>query len=50
VFECDRDGAVIRSEDDDELVADVQRHVADNHPGLVGKLSRDQILATAKEA
>jgi hypothetical protein len=50
VFECERDGAVIRGEDDDELVATVERHIADAHPDLVGKLSREQILATAREA
>jgi hypothetical protein len=44
-FECERDGAVIRGADDDELVANVQRHVAEAHPDLVGKLSRDDILA-----
>jgi predicted small metal-binding protein len=50
VFECEKDGVVIRGEDDDELVESVERHAADVHPDLVGKLSRDQILAIAKEA
>jgi hypothetical protein len=50
VFECERDGVVIRGEDDDDLLANVQRHVADAHPGLVGKLSRDDVLATVEEA
>jgi hypothetical protein len=49
-FECERDGVVIRGEDDDELVANVERHIADAHPDLVGKLSRDDVLATAKGA
>lgn len=49
VFECERDGAVIRGEDDDDLVASVERHVADAHPDLVGKLSREDILASAQE-
>jgi hypothetical protein len=49
VFECERDGVVIRGEDDDELLADVERHVADAHPDLVGKLSRADILAIAKD-
>jgi hypothetical protein len=48
-FECERDGVVIRGENDDELVATVERHIADAHPDLVGKLSREQILATARE-
>jgi hypothetical protein len=50
VFECERDGVVMRGEDDDELVASVERHVADAHPDLVGKLSRDDILASSTEA
>jgi hypothetical protein len=48
-FECERDGAVIRGADDDELTANVERHVADTHPDLVGKLSRDDILAAADD-
>ena len=50
VFECERDGVVIRGEDDDQLLAKVERHVAEAHPDLVGKLSRDDVLAIAKEA
>jgi hypothetical protein len=50
LFECERDGVVMRGEDDDELVANVERHVADAHPDLVGKLTRDDILASANEA
>jgi hypothetical protein len=50
VFECERDGLVIRGEDDDELVANAERHIAEAHPDLVGKLSRDDVLATAREA
>ena len=49
-FECERDNVVIRGADDDELVANVKRHVAAAHPDLVGKLSRDDILAAANEA
>ena len=50
VFECERDGVVIRGEDDDNLLANVERHVAEAHPDLVGKLSRDDVLATTQEA
>jgi hypothetical protein len=42
-FECERDGVILRGETDDELVAAVQRHIADAHPDLT--LSREQILA-----
>jgi hypothetical protein len=49
-FECERDGVVIRGPDDDELVASVERHIAEAHPDLVGRVSREDILAAAKEA
>jgi hypothetical protein len=48
-FECERDGEVIRGETDAELVANVERHVTENHPDLVGKLSREDILASSKQ-
>jgi hypothetical protein len=48
-FECERDGVVIRGTDNDELVANVERHIAEAHPDLVGNVSRDDILAAAKE-
>lgn len=49
-FECERDGVVIRGADDDELGANVERHIAEVHPDLVGKVAREDILAAAKEA
>ena len=49
-FECERDGVVIRGASDDELVANVERHIADAHPDLAGKVSREDLLAAAKEA
>jgi hypothetical protein len=49
VFECERDGEALRGETDAELVASVERHVRDNHPDLVGKLSREDILASSRE-
>lgn len=49
VFECERDGSVIRGATDDELVANVERHLGNAHPDLVGKVSREDILASAKE-
>jgi predicted small metal-binding protein len=45
VFTCERDEFVMRGANDDELVAQVERHIAAAHPDLVGKLSRDDILA-----
>ena len=50
VFECERDRVVIRGEDDDGLLTKVQRHIAGAHPALVGRLSRADVLALAKEA
>jgi predicted small metal-binding protein len=47
-FTCDLDDFALRGETDDELVAQVQRHIAEAHPDLVGKLSRDDILAKAR--
>lgn len=49
-FECERDGIVIRGADDDELAAKVERHLVQVHPDLVGKVSREDIVAAAKEA
>jgi hypothetical protein len=49
-LECERDGVVIRGADDDELVANVERHIAEAHPDLVGKVSREDIVAAEKEA
>ena len=43
-------GAVVRGQTDDELVKAAEAHVAENHPELVGKLSREDILAMAEEA
>jgi len=42
-------GEVVRAESDGELVASVEAHVARNHPDLVGKLSREDILGMAEE-
>ena len=42
-------GQVVRAESDDELVAKVGEHVERDHPDLVGKLSRDDVLGMAEE-
>jgi predicted small metal-binding protein len=42
-------GEVIRADDDDELVAQVGGHVERDHPDLVGKLSREDVLAMSEE-
>jgi hypothetical protein len=48
-FTCELDGFVMRGETDDELVAHVERHIAEVHVDLVGKLSRDDIRAKVAE-
>jgi hypothetical protein len=43
-------GEVIRADTDDDLVAQVGAHVERVHPDLVGKLSREDVLAMAEES
>jgi predicted small metal-binding protein len=42
-------GNVVRGQSDDELVANVEAHIKEQHPELIGKLSRPDILAMAEE-
>jgi hypothetical protein len=42
-------GQTVRAEADDDLVAQVETHVGRDHPELVGKLSREDILGMAEE-
>lgn len=41
-------GQIVRAEDDDDLVKLVGEHVERDHPELVGKLSREDVLAMAE--
>lgn len=43
-------GEVVRGETADELVENATTHVNRDHPELVGKLSREDILGMAEEA
>lgn len=43
-------GQVVRGETDDELVATAKAHIDRDHPDLVGKVSREDLLAMAEEA
>lgn len=45
LFTCERDGFVMRDQNEDALAAQVERHIAEAHRDLVGKLSRADILA-----
>ena len=42
-------GYVVKGEDDDELWEQAQEHLRTDHPELVGKVSRADILAQAEE-
>jgi hypothetical protein len=42
-------GYVVRGEDDDELWQNAQDHLRQDHPDLVGKVSRADLLAQAEE-
>ena len=48
-FECERDQVVIRGVDDDDLVTNVARHLAKAHPDLVGNVSREDVVAAARD-
>jgi hypothetical protein len=41
-------GKVIEGETDDQLVANVEEHIRSDHPDMVGKYSREQILGMAQ--
>ncbi len=43
-------GQVVRGGTDDELVANAEAHIRTDHPDLVGKTSRDDLLGMAEEA
>jgi predicted small metal-binding protein len=43
-------GQVVRGEEDEELIENAMSHIEQNHPGLVGKISREDLLAMSEEA
>jgi predicted small metal-binding protein len=43
-------GHVVRGETEEELLANAEAHINRDHPELVGKLSRDDLLGMAEEA
>ena len=43
-------GADVSGENDDELVANVEQHVQEKHPDMVGTMSREDILGMAEDA
>ena len=48
LFTCERDGFVMRGESEDALAAKVERHIAEAHPDLAGRLLREDILAEVR--
>ena len=42
-------GTDVQAETDDELVSNVEEHVQEHHPEMVGQMSREQILEMAHE-
>ena len=43
-------GEVVRGDTDEALVAAAEAHINRDHPELVGKISRDDLLSMAEEA
>lgn len=41
-------GEVARTETEEELISAVEHHVREQHPEMVGQLSREQILGMAE--
>jgi hypothetical protein len=42
-------GTDVSGETDDDLVENVEAHIAEDHPDLVGKYSRDDIVGMAHD-
>lgn len=42
-------GEVVRGGSDEELIAAATAHITRDHPNLIGKLSREDILSMAEE-
>jgi predicted small metal-binding protein len=43
-------GYTVQGADDDELVRNAEEHISRDHPDLVGKMSRDDLLGMSEEA
>jgi predicted small metal-binding protein len=48
VINCDC-GYTARGETEDELIADAEQHIQSDHPDMVGKVSREELLAQAEQ-
>jgi hypothetical protein len=43
-------GRTVHGETDEEVVANAEAHVREDHPELVGSITREDLLAMAEEA
>ena len=43
-------GETVTGDSEDDVVANVEAHMQEKHPDLVGTMSREQILGMAQEA
>jgi predicted small metal-binding protein len=41
-------GAIVRGETDEELLANAEKHIETDHPDMVGKIAREDLLAMAE--
>jgi predicted small metal-binding protein len=48
MIKCDC-GKIVRGETDDELLANAEQHIREDHPDLVGKIPPESLLAMAEE-
>lgn len=49
IIKCGECGHVARGETDEQLVEECERHIRADHPDLVGRISRDDLLEMAEE-
>lgn len=49
VINCDC-GYQVQGETDEELLAEADRHIQQDHPEMQGQITHEQLLSTAEEA
>ena len=42
-------GYVAKGDTEDDLIADAEKHIQSDHPDMVGKVTRDDLLAQAEQ-
>jgi predicted small metal-binding protein len=47
LIKCDC-GKIVRGETDDELLENAEEHIRQDHPDMVGKIRREDLLAMAE--